>query len=254
MRKLLLTIFILLNSVIGFSNDNNGELINALRNNDYRLVEITGITLSELKKETVNKLVISKNDSGINIFLGVNSLRTQINKSGKIFSPGPMTLMAGEKIFMQLENKSFKILDATENYVIDENKITFYNKDKTEKLVYEKVEVSLLEKALKTSTYNLKSYTKGKFQMIPKEMKNKIMIEDKNGQISGFAGVNRFFASYSSKTYLDKIGSTRIAGSETAMKFEVEYLKALSTIEKVTVKGNNLIIETENGKLAYKKM
>ena len=70
MRKLLLTIFILLNSVIGFSNDNNGELINALRNNDYRLVEITGITLSELKKETVNKLVISKNDSGINIFLG----------------------------------------------------------------------------------------------------------------------------------------------------------------------------------------
>ena len=85
-------------------------------------------------------------------------------------------------------------------------------------------------------------------------MKNKIIIEGKDGQISGFAGVNRFFALYSNTTYLDKTGSTRMAGSETAMKFEDEYLKALSTIEKVTVKGNNLIIETENGKLAYKKM
>ena len=136
----------------------------------------------------------------------------------------------------------------------NESKITLYNKAKTEKLVYEKVEVSLLEKALEGSTYKLKSYTNGKFQMLPKEMKNKIIIEGKDGQISGFAGVNRFFASYSNTTYLDKIGSTRMAGSETAMKFEDEYLKALSTIEKVTVKGNNLIIETENWKLTYKKM
>ena len=136
----------------------------------------------------------------------------------------------------------------------NESKITLYNKAKTEKLVYEKVEVSLLEKALEGSTYKLKSYTNGKFQMLPKEMKNKIIIEGKDGQISGFTGVNRFFASYSNTTYLDKIGSTRMAGSETAMKFEDEYLKALSTIEKVTVKGNNLIIETENGKLTYKKM
>ena len=136
----------------------------------------------------------------------------------------------------------------------NESKIILYNKVKTEKLIYEKVEISLLEKALEGSTYKLKSYTKGKFQILPKEMKNEIIIEGKDGQISGFAGVNRFFASYSSTTYLDKIGSTRMAGSETAMKFEDEYLKALSTIEKVTVKGNNLIIETENGKLAYKKM
>ena len=64
----------------------------------------------------------------------------------------------------------------------NESKITLYNKAKTEKLVYEKVEVSLLEKALEGSTYKLKSYTKGKFQILPKEMKNKIIIEGKDGQ------------------------------------------------------------------------
>ena len=45
-----------------------------------------------------------------------------------------------------------------------------------------------------------------------------------------------------------------MAGSETAMKFEDEYLKALSTIKKVNVKGNNLIIEKEKRKIKKKKM
>ena len=38
----------------------------------------------------------------------------------------------------------------------NESKITLYNKAKTEKLVYEKDEVTLLEKALEGSTYKLK--------------------------------------------------------------------------------------------------
>ena len=133
------------------------------------------------------------------------------------------------------------------------NKIIFYNNDKTKRLVYERIGKSLLESTLENSVYKLKSFSTVRLSTLVKETRDNLTIQGKDGKLEGFGGVNRFVVSYSKDKFLNEIITTRMAGSPEALKFESEYIKALSGIKSVKVKGNKLTLETTNGTLVYQK-
>ena len=253
MKKIILLSLMILISIMSFANLNNEELIINLKNSEYKLVEVTGYDLSSLNAEIRDRLIMKENNDRVIIFLGVNQLNVGINKKGKLFTAGPMTLMAGEEKLMKLESKLFKFFDSTENYKIEDNKIIFYNSDKTKRLVYERIGKSLLESTLENNVYKLKSFSKVRLSTLAKETRENLTIQGKDGKLEGFGGVNRFFTSYSKDKFLNEVITTRMAGSPEAMNFEAEYTKALSGIKSIKVKGNKLTLETTNGTLVYKK-
>lgn len=253
MKKIILLGLMIFMSIMSFSNLSNEELIINLKNSEYKLVEVTGYDLSSLNSEVRDRLIMKENDGRVNIFLGVNQLNVGINKKGKLFTSGMMTLMAGEEKLMKLESKLFEFIDVTSSYKIEDNKIIFYNNDKTKRLVYERIGKSLLESTLENSVYKLKSFSTVRLSTLVKETRDNLTIQGKDGKLEGFGGVNRFVVSYSKDKFLNEIITTRMAGSPEALKFESEYIKALSGIKSVKVKGNKLTLETTNGTLVYQK-
>ena len=73
-----------------------------------------------------------------------------------------------------------------------------------------------------------------------------ITLEFTDTEVSGSAGVNRYFGGYTSSTdgslQIDTLGSTMMAGDEAAMALEQEYLAALQSIFGYTIAGETLTL------------
>jgi len=73
-----------------------------------------------------------------------------------------------------------------------------------------------------------------------------ITLEFTDTEVSGSAGVNRYFGGYTSSTdgslQIDTLGSTMMAGDEAAMALEQEYLAALQSIFGYTMADGTLTL------------
>lgn len=70
-------------------------------------------------------------------------------------------------------------------------------------------------------------------------------------QLSGSAGVNRYFAPYlidGEKLSVSVVGTTRRMGPENLMDQEMEFVKMLENAKSVKVEGNKLVITTKDEK------
>lgn len=66
-----------------------------------------------------------------------------------------------------------------------------------------------------------------------------------DGSFYGFSGVNRFFGNYKlagDRISFDKMGSTRMAGSPSAMKFEDKFMQAFVKADRCTFIGNSFTL------------
>ena len=73
-----------------------------------------------------------------------------------------------------------------------------------------------------------------------------ITLEFAETEVSGSAGVNRYFGGYTSSTdgslQIETLGSTMMAGDEAAMALEQEYLAALQSIFGYTIADGTLTL------------
>ena len=70
-------------------------------------------------------------------------------------------------------------------------------------------------------------------------------------QLSGSAGVNRYFAPYlitGDKLSVSIVGTTRRMGPENLMTQEAEFVKMLENAKSIKVEGDKLVIATKDGK------
>lgn len=71
-------------------------------------------------------------------------------------------------------------------------------------------------------------------------------------QISGSAGVNRYFAPYmidGDNLSVQAVGTTRMMGPEDLMKQEMDYTASLQEAEKIAMEGGKLKITTNKGRV-----
>lgn len=84
---------------------------------------------------------------------------------------------------------------------------------------------------------------------------SEITLDFTDGQASGTAGCNRYFAGYTisdaDKLQMGPAGSTEMACEEAIMQQEFAYLTALSGAESFTLDGESLTIHTGEGDLAF---
>jgi heat shock protein HslJ len=81
--------------------------------------------------------------------------------------------------------------------------------------------------------------------------------EDGRAQLSGMAGVNRFFGDYSfapgegaiGGLTVGQIGSTRMAGPPELMEFEAALLETLKTARTVRVDGDAIVIDCTDAEI-----
>lgn len=73
-------------------------------------------------------------------------------------------------------------------------------------------------------------------------------------KISGFAGVNRYFGPYTiqgNSIKIGDLGSTMMAGDSKSMKIESSFLRDLSTMTEIQVKGNMIILSSGDSILRF---
>ena len=73
---------------------------------------------------------------------------------------------------------------------------------------------------------------------------------EKDGSMSGFSGVNRYFGPVEikdGKITTGNIAGTMMAGSEESMRAEGEYKNLLSQVDALEYKSGKLTITTNNG-------
>ncbi len=257
MKKIFLIIFMMITSIISFSSNTHNKLSEMARSKKYHLVELSGIDLVSIDASVRNDLTLKIKDNRVYGFTGLNAFTGDLGNESLLFEKIAVTKVAGPENLMKLEDHLLYILSESEHYVVNGNKLTFHSKSGKMRAVYEVINdmnnMTKLEDILNDSIYTLKSFSKVKVSTLSKIDRNKLTITSKDGRVSGYAGVNNFFGSYNENGFLDKIGTTRKAGSVSSMNFEKEYIKALSTIKKIEMIGRELKLTTDNGILIYRK-
>ncbi len=77
-----------------------------------------------------------------------------------------------------------------------------------------------------------------------------------NNKVYGFSGVNRYFGMAQvegDNLKITNVASTMMAGPQSKMEAETEYLKTLSGVEKISVEKNTIILSGNNKVLKFVK-
>lgn len=88
------------------------------------------------------------------------------------------------------------------------------------------------------------------------------MREDGRAQLSGMAGVNRFFGDYVFSPgegaigglTIGQLGSTRMAGPPEMMEFEAALLETLKTARTVRREGDGLVIDCTDAEIRLRRV
>jgi len=200
--------------------------------------------------------------SGINRYFGQYS----INGVSLTMTGIGSTLMAGPEPLMDQESSYLQLLSAVTSYQLSGTSLDFY--DKTGRIVltftltdnFQKTTVIDPEKVLPGTNWKLVSYMKEGMAVSGNDVSKISLKFDNAGNISGFAGVNSYFASYTinrNVIIIGPVGSTKMAGTEPMMAMEDTYLGLLQSVKGVTVgtktleltdsAGNILLVFTQQG-------
>lgn len=224
MKKLLTIIFL---TIFTFAcNTINVESKNSLISKKFEIQN----------KEYLNKgIYLEFKENEIYAFTGVNNYFAGYSiKNNKLeLGAGGSTLKMGSLQDMQLERKLIESLYSTTKINFEKDILTLYTKNG---ILYFKEVINIENK---------------EFYL---ENNPKITLLFKNGKISGFSGVNKYFSNYSLKDdniKINAIATTRMAGNNIDMKNEFEYLKLLQNMENIKIENGKLILYSKNSNLTF---
>ena len=158
------------------------------------------------------------------------------------------TLMACPEPIMKQENAFFDVLKNAATFEIVEDGLTLYDNDGNALAVF-----SAQSQDLAGSSWEVIAYNNGKEAVVSVIIGTEITADfGEDGQLTGNAGCNNYFASY--ETEGDKIsigpaGSTEMGCSEPEgiMEQEQLYLAALQTANTYRIEGLDMEMRTEDG-------
>lgn len=212
----------------------------SLNNKEYVLVNILENGIENNKILNNARIKIRFDDNKLSGISSVNNYFTNFKiKDNKLVLEGlASTKMAGSINMMQLEKLYFSLLQSNLDMQLKENKLIL-SSDNGISLVYEE-----------NKKINLEN---NKFKLINTEYeKYGIIIEFKDGLISGYSGINRFFGAYkleNNHLYVFNLGNTLKAGDMEIMDFEFYFLKLIQNSPKIKFDGNILEIFDDEEKI-----
>jgi heat shock protein HslJ len=158
------------------------------------------------------------------------------------------TLMAGPPELMAVETAYFAALQETASYTSDGSKLTLFDKDGKELLVFLKSEVSLI------GSWTVTGYNNGK-QAVVSVISTSTLTMDfgEGGALTGNGGVNNYTAKYettgSGEITISEVASTKMAGPEDLMAQEQQFFTALSASKTYQLRGETLEMRDLSGEL-----
>jgi heat shock protein HslJ len=174
-----------------------------------------------------------------------------IEGSSLTFAPGPMTLVECEP--GSLYSDFLAKLGDVVTYVFDENGNLALNlKMDAGNMIFDREGHGLAE--LDGTSWTLVGL--GSADDLAALVPNtEITLDFKDGQATGFAGCNRYFADYTETAegilQIGPAASTMMACSEENMQQEIDYLAALAAVESFTLEGETLTIYSGEGVLVF---
>ena len=160
------------------------------------------------------------------------------------------TMMACPDPIMQQEQEYFDVMKNAAIFEIAEDELTLLDSDDKTLVVF-----TAQSQELAGSSWDVIAYNNGKEAVVSVIIGSEITANfGEDGQLTGNAGCNNYFASY--ETEGDKIsigpaGATEMFCSEPEgiMEQEQQYLAALSTAATYKIEGLNMEMRTEEGAL-----
>ncbi len=187
---------------------------------------------------------------------GCNNYRTTATVDGKnieFAQPGAATLMACEEPIMSQATAFQEALAAAETFSATEEDLVLMDGDGNEVATF-----AVASQELSGTSWIVTSYNNGREAVVSVIGGAEITASfGEDGQVSGTAGCNNYFASFEADAEAGTItigqaGSTMMACEEPEgiMEQEQEYLAALATAATYRVQGNTLEMRTTDDALA----
>jgi heat shock protein HslJ len=184
---------------------------------------------------------------------GCNSYSASYEVKGNTLSfnePMVSTMMACPEPIMEQEREYLGVLAGTATYQIANEELTL--KDSTDNVL---AQFDAVDQALEGSSWQVLSYNNGKGGVTSLINGTQITAKfDQDGQVTGNAGCNTYFAEYKVdgvNISIGSAGSTEMACLEPAgvMEQEQQYLAALPSAATYKITGLNMEMRMDNGAL-----
>ena len=160
------------------------------------------------------------------------------------------TLMACDDPIMKQEEKYLNVLSETRTYAVSDDILTLFDVNGNSLAKFK-----ALSQALEGSSWQVIGYNNGKGGVVSLILDTEITAAfGEDGQVTGSAGCNNYFASYEingDKITVGPAGATEMFCQEPEgiMEQEQQYLAALQTAATYKITGLNLEIRTNEGSL-----
>jgi heat shock protein HslJ len=160
------------------------------------------------------------------------------------------TLMACDEPIMTQEQKYLEVLSETATYEVSDDVLTLFDTNGNSL-----VKFKALSQALEGSSWQVIGYNNGKGGVVSLILDTEITATfDEEGQLTGNAGCNNYFASYEidgDKISIGPAGATAMFCTEPEgiMEQEQQYLAALQTAATYKITGLNMEMRTTEGSL-----
>ena len=196
--------------------------------------------------------------SGINRYNGTYRVRNNTTLSTDIIT----TLMGGSEELMNFEMVFLDILQSSPKINYNKGTLTLknsngdtlsFNKSSNSNNQSDENSLSRLTKELSRTDWKL-------INMNGKEVRNVgITISFSGNKINGNSGINSYFSDYiitAGNITIGTVGSTEMAGSDSLMKTERQYIELLQNAKKIElVNKTTLVLTTNRGKtLTFEKL
>jgi len=184
---------------------------------------------------------------------GCNSYTTTYSVSGKKISFGEqvaLTMMACPNPVMEQERAYMEALSAAATFEVVEDELTLYDADGNAIARF-----GAISQALEGSSWEVIGYNNGKGGVVSVIIDTEITANfGEDGQLTGNASCNNYFASYETEgeeITIGPAGSTMMACQEPEgiMEQEQQYLAALETAATYTITGLAMEMRTSEGAL-----
>lgn len=221
-----------------------------LINTTWRLTSLAGLENSRAATTTLR----FEDESMLGGFDGCNSYRGSYSASGSsIHVPGAMTatLAACPEPVERQAGAFKKALHSAVSFVIDDKRLQLLDANAQAVAVFEAVSLTLVGTA-----WDVVGYNNGKQAVVSVMRGSRIdVLFGTDGQATGSAGCNRYFAVYQETDGHIVIGqpatTRRFCGEPVAiMQQEQDYLAALQSGRSFRLDGDRLTLRTQEGAIA----
>jgi len=222
------------------TNQDNTSNTSSIYGNQWRIVELDGKAINGLVNNTTPYVSFDKKDNRYAVITGCNTLAgdLELSKNKIKLKTGISTMMYCED--MRVEDSFKKIMDNISSYKLDNNELHLIGSDKQVKVKLKSIDANVAALADGEWELNLLAEPGVNFQALFPNNKPTIKF-GKDGNVTGHSGCNRYTGTY--KLDGSNVNFGAMAGTKMmcpSLEGENTYLKALSKVNKLSVRDNEL--------------